>query len=309
MIAVACFALLLAAEPPPAPPATKPESGAPVADSIAPTAIAPTTGAPTGAPALVATSVQDFSAFVDATKSKIVHIEVSDRSGTKLGNGTGFVVRPDGVLVTNEHVAAIGPEIVAVFDNKDRIKVTGAWVRDPDHDIAILQLAQRPSPYPALVLGTSEKLRSGMPIAVVGSPLGFEHSLSTGMISAIRPEGLMNGKEPAEKQRLLQITAPVSPGSSGSPVMRLDGTVVGVATLALPGRAQALNFAVPVEIVAGHLAKLDDKSKASTLSKTTAEKPTPEPLSRPPWVNLVISVVVLAAIFGLWFLLSRRERR
>lgn len=324
MIAAAWILLLVAAEPPPldgaaaerAPavradgasaPAERADGDSAPADGAAiPAATAPAALAPTRAP-LVASSVQDFSAFVDATKSKIVHLEILDHNGKKRGNGTGFVVRPDGVLVTNDHVVDGAPEIVAVFDNKDRVKVTGAWVRDPDHDIAILQLARRPSPYPALVLGTSTTLRTGQPIAVVGSPLGLEHSLSTGMISAIRPKGLKDAKKDAEKQRLLQITAPISPGSSGSPVMRLDGTVVGVATLAFLGQAQALNFAVPVEIVAGHLATLDDDAKTSALTTTKASGPTP--LQRGPWINLGISAGVLAAIFGLWFWLSRRERR
>ncbi len=261
---------------------------------------------PSGAP-LVSTSVQDFSAFVDAVKTKIVHLEIQDRNGTKVGNGTGFVVRKDGVVVTNEHVAAVGPKIIAVFDNKERIEVTGAWVRDAAHDIAVLQLAKREAPYPSLALGTSASIRTGTPIAVVGSPLGFNHSLSNGVISAIRPKGLGDGDDAAEQQRLLQITAPVSPGSSGSPVMLLDGTVVGVATLALSGRAQALNFAVPVEVVSAHLAPLGPSTQATALDDGIQK--TPAPLSTVPWMNLLISVVVLLGVFGLWLLLSRRERR
>ena len=97
----------------------------------------------------------------------------------------------------------------------------------------------------------------GQKIVVIGNPLGLEGSVSEGIISAMRTD-----------QGLVQITAPISPGSSGSPVMTEDAKVMGVATLQSE-RGQNLNFAIPVQIVNAALAGIEQKNPASPLASST----------------------------------------
>jgi S1-C subfamily serine protease len=114
--------------------------------------------------------------------------------------------------------------------------------------------SSRANNVPYLTLETDPQFSPGQKIIVIGNPLGLEGSVSEGIISAIRTD-----------EGLVQITAPISPGSSGSPVMTEDAKVMGVATLQSE-RGQNLNYAIPVQIVNAALAGIDQKTSASPLS-------------------------------------------
>ena len=94
-------------------------------------------------------------------------------------------------------------------------------------------------------MGDTAKLEAGTRLAVIGSPLGLEGSVSEGIVSAVR--------ELSAGGRLVQISAAISPGSSGSPVLNAEGKVIGIATALIPF-GQSLNFAVPVEAASALLA-------------------------------------------------------
>ncbi|MBI4025125.1 MAG: trypsin-like peptidase domain-containing protein [Verrucomicrobia bacterium] len=112
----------------------------------------------------------------------------------------------------------------------------------------------------SLPLGSSEKIEAGIRIVVIGSPLGLEGTLSEGIISAVR--------EFPGRDRWLQISAAISPGSSGSPVMNAKGEVIGIATLLLTG-GQSLNFAVPIEAGRVLLARTQKTDKPQPLDAHT----------------------------------------
>lgn len=164
----------------------------------------------------------------------IVSIKTKDKSGRQIGLGSGFIVSQDGFIVTNYHVlvSAYQAEVNMqgqVFTDVRLVKAV------PQKDIAILKVQTEGIPY--LVIGNSDELLSGEFVVSLGSPLGLEYSISSGIVSAIR-----SGKE----IKLIQMTAPVSLGSSGSPVFNEYGEVIGITTLASFFFAQNVNFAVPI---------------------------------------------------------------
>jgi S1-C subfamily serine protease len=147
--------------------------------------------------------------------------------------GSGFYVSPD-VVVTNAHVVDGAGYVELKKNLKDKpIRVLEILAVDRDADVALLRASEIGVP---LVL--SDFLPgAGEPVVVISSPLGLEKTVSQGIISGFREHN---------KKRYLQITAPISPGSSGGPVLNRQGKVLGVTAFILEGNhAQNLNFAIP----------------------------------------------------------------
>lgn len=148
--------------------------------------------------------------------------------------GSGFVVDGKGLVVTNNHVV-LGPSVLVKLEARKDAVAAEVVARDPDRDLAVLALPPGRT-YKFLPLATSAA-RVGQEIAVIGNPQGLEATVSAGNVSGMRDLG--NGIS------LIQISAPISPGSSGGPVLDLEGRVIGVATAQLID-GQNLNFAVPI---------------------------------------------------------------
>lgn len=173
----------------------------------------------------------------------IVSIKTKDKNGNEIGLGSGFIVSKDGIIVTNSHV--IGAAHKCEIKVGDKVFPETFLIKNlPDIDMAILKIdAEGLSP---LVIGDSDDLISGQFIVALGNPLGLEQSVSSGIISAIRS---------SRDLKLIQLTAPVSPGSSGGPVLNEFGEVVGIATIASFFMAQNVNFAVPINYLKKIIAK------------------------------------------------------
>lgn len=197
----------------------------------------------------------------------VVLIEVGTSSGDR--QGSGFVVAPNGRILTNYHVIR-GAETVRVKlasgDVYDRVSILGT---DERRDIAILQIAG--FDLPVLTLGNSDSVRIGAPVVAIGSPMGLENTVSTGIVSGRRRE--------AEGYQLLQISAPASTGSSGGPVLSRTGDVVGIAVSQKRG-GQNLNFAVPINYARGLLDHLG-ADPVAVLLPTPPVEPDPEEMTRP----------------------------
>jgi WD40 repeat protein len=154
-----------------------------------------------------------------------------------VGQGTGFLVSPNGMVVTNQHVIA-GAASIKVRLLNSRIAVAGRVVcSDPAKDLAILKIGG--SNYPTVRLGEAGRVGVGAHLYVIGNPQGLENTITDGLLSARRYW---------DSHQLLQISAPISPGSSGSPVFDSGGRVIGVAMAILMG-GQNLNLAVPINDV------------------------------------------------------------
>lgn len=174
-----------------------------------------------------------------ATPATVTVFALSE-SGDTVSQGSGFLVDKEGVVVTNWHVidGAAGAVVqMAGGEVYDRVRFLDGI---PAADVALLQIPGFGLPY---LEATSELPAVGEDIVVIGSPLGFENTVSSGIVSAVR---LVDGRE------LLQVTAPISPGSSGGPVLDHQGRVAAIAT-AYIREGQGLNFAVPVRYALGLL--------------------------------------------------------
>jgi len=190
----------------------------------------------------------------------VVLLDVSTAADSR--QGSGFLVRSDGRILTNHHVIKGAREIrvkLANGDVYDHVKILGA---DERRDLAVIQIAG--FDLPALPLGNSDSVRIGHPVVLIGSPLGLENTVSTGIVSGRR-------QEPAGYQ-LIQVSAPASVGSSGGPVLSLRGEVIGVAAAQLRA-GQNLNFAVPINYARGLLESLSGQPVAE-LSPTAVDGPT-----------------------------------
>ena len=159
--------------------------------------------------------------------------------------GSGFLVSPDGRILTNYHVIRDARSARVKLPSGDVYEEVQILATDPRRDIAILQIAGFDLPY--LELGNSDSIRVGAPVVVIGSPLGLENTVSTGIVSGRRHE--------PEGYQLLQVSAPASRGSSGGAVLGSHGQVVGIATSQIDV-GQNLNFAVPINYARGLLAHL-----------------------------------------------------
>jgi len=154
------------------------------------------------------------------------------------GLGTGFVVRKDGWVATNFHVVRGATAVTVVFSDHREFPVVEIMNANRLHDLVILRIDARD--LPVLPIGDSDQVRPGDSVLAIGHPLGLEDTVSNGLISAVR--------EVHAGLSVLQISAPIAPGSSGGPLFNDRGEVIGVAT-AVSTRGQNLNFGLPSNYV------------------------------------------------------------
>src|SRR5258708_1718600 len=135
----------------------------------------------------------------------VVTIIAVDANGKEIGQGSGFVVQPDGQVITAWHVVVGAKGVKVKLLNGKTFDVSGAYWVDADRDFALLKIDTTGLPFVAA--GKSVTVRQGDRVLVLGSPLGLEQTASDGMVSAVR---VVPGRG-----QMLQITAPLSPGNSG----------------------------------------------------------------------------------------------
>ena len=168
-------------------------------------------------------------------------ISVSSPAGG--GSGSGFLISPDGVAITNSHVVDGRTQLIAETEDGDRVdaRVVGD---DPATDLAVLQLSARDLPFAEL--GDSKTMRVGQLVIAIGSPLGLQSTVSTGVVSATGRS--MRGQDGRLMEDIIQHAAPINPGNSGGPLVDSRGRVAGVNT-AIIQFAQGLGFAIPSDTV------------------------------------------------------------
>ena len=160
--------------------------------------------------------------------------------------GSGFIITPDGYVVTNEHVAGKATSVRCVLGNKDEVdaKVVGT---DPYTDIAVLKL-ELDHPLPVAKLGRSDKLTAGETVLALGSPHGLSRSVSAGIVSVTDRYLDAGGPRSSPFNNFIQTDAAINPGNSGGPLVNLKGEVVGVNARVLSG-AENVGFAIPIDTV------------------------------------------------------------
>ena len=196
---------------------------------------------------------ESLPSLVKRVKPAVVAIATYDANGEALMTGSGFFLKP-GQVVTNLHVirGAVKAEI-KTLDGKGKVfPVNGTVAIDEEGDLALLSV-DLPSERPRSTELASELPDEGEPIFVIGNPLKLEGSVSDGIVSAVR--------EVPNSYRIIQITAPISHGNSGSPVFNLKGQVIGVVTIKVTN-GQNINLAIAAarvaQLRAGKLQPLSD---------------------------------------------------
>jgi uncharacterized protein YecT (DUF1311 family) len=170
------------------------------------------------------------------------------------GLGTGFFVSGDGLLVTTAHVIKGATSAVVQLSNGAVTSVISIKAVYPDADLAFVQTGLKKSEH--LMLAIAKPIEKGSAVAVLGNPQGLEFSLSTGVVSSFRR---------TEVAEYVQFTAPISKGSSGSPVFDSDGNVIGIATM-YQRDGQNLNFAVSAKTIAALREQADQQPQTKWVS-------------------------------------------
>src|SRR3954462_6078304 len=175
---------------------------------------------------------------VETVSPAVISVNARDANG-RGGGGSGFIVTPDGYAITNSHVVDNRPNLEAETAEGDRLRaeIVGD---DPATDLAIVRLAASGLPYAQL--GDSDALRVGQLVIAMGSPFGFQSTVSTGVVSALGRS--MRARDGRLIESIVQHAAPINPGNSGGPLVDSRGLVVGINT-AIIAMAQGLGFAIP----------------------------------------------------------------
>jgi S1-C subfamily serine protease len=199
-----------------------------------------------GAAATPASDTEILDAYSNAVTSvadnvgpAVVRVEVKGANDRPGGVGSGVVIAPDGLVLTNCHVVERAKE-VRLSDAEGRVMEARKLGEDPDTDLALLRAgAVRDLPHAAL--GDSKSLKRGQLVVAIGNPLGFESTVTAGVISALgRSLRARNGRLIED---VIQTDAALNPGNSGGPLVSSRGEVIGINTAVIMG-AQGICFAV-----------------------------------------------------------------
>ncbi len=216
---------------------------------VEPTLTAPAAPAASAAPLAEGAVQALYEQFNPGVVS--IRVFVQDRQQTGAGAGSGFVLDEEGHIVTNNHVVAPAERITVIFYN--RIEVEAEIVGlDADSDLAVVKVDSLPEGVRPLTLGNSDEVREGQWAVAIGNPFGLGGSITLGVVSGTGrsiPSGATNLTIP----QAVQTDAAINPGSSGGPLLNLQGEVIGVnAQIATGGASQSntgVGFAIPANTV------------------------------------------------------------
>jgi len=187
---------------------------------------------------------EEVSSLVKQVMPGVVLIQTYDSNGNELGQGSGFIISKDGGIVTCYHVMRGYSTAIVTTSDEKKFQVRNVTALNKSDDLARISLSADNHSFSNLNVNTTTP-EVGQDIITIGGPLGLEKTVSEGIVSAIR-------------NNTIQITAPISPGSSGGPVFNMRGEVIGIASSQMKN-GQNLNFAIPAYLI-------------STMQQASAEK-------------------------------------
>jgi putative serine protease PepD len=192
-----------------------------------------------------------IAAIAIALEPSVVQLNVSGSQGS--GTGSGFILRSDGYILTNNHVANIadgGGSIKVVFNDGSKADATLVGT-NPGYDLAVVKVDK--SGLPAVTLGSSSALQVGDTAIAIGSPLGLQGTVTSGIISALNRPVTAGGSGDAAYINAIQTDAAINPGNSGGPLVNGSGQVIGInsaiATMGQGGQTGSigLGFSIPID--------------------------------------------------------------
>lgn len=230
---------------------------------------------------------QEFSisGIVEKASPSIVQIIIYDITGTERTQGTAFFIAP-GKILTNSHIVedAYSAEIYSEIEYYNQIIILKI---DKEVDLALLDVEVHGEAF--LTLEENQEIRPGQRIITIGNPMGLEKTISDGLVSAMR--GIPGGIQ------IIQISAPISPGSSGGPLLNMDGHVIGV-TSAMLSEGQNLNFAIGIETINNFLNSPDNpqilhEARSRVLWRTILKRVE----------SIILALIALVFSGGIWVII------
>jgi serine protease Do len=192
-----------------------------------------------------------------APEENLFGVPAPEGPAAERSQGSGFIIAADGLILTNAHVVQDAKKIIVRLVDKREFEANVVG-KDPHTDIAVIKIAAKDQ-LPALTLGDSDNLQVGEWVMAVGNPFGLDSSVSSGIVSA---KGRHLGQA---YDRLIQTDASLNPGSSGGPLINLNGQVVGIskAIVSQGGGNIGISFATPINLIKEILPQLRTNGKVT----------------------------------------------
>ena len=183
---------------------------------------------------------QTTAEIVEQVSSAVVVIVAESPYEDNRGQGSGVIIGDGSTVVTNVHVVAGASSVTVHLQDKRTVKSSGYIKADNDRDLVTIQLPEKLSGIPKIKLASFEKMKIGEKVVAIGSPQGLANTVSEGIISGIR--------EFESGTKVIQTSAPVSPGSSGGGLFNGNGELIGITSFGHT-KGQNLNFAYPADYI------------------------------------------------------------
>src|SRR3954468_22334371 len=227
-------------------------------------------GTPTTASARPISADLDARQIYNASKNAVTYIVADTPQGQ--ATGSGFVVSKDGLIVTNDHVVDGASQVQVKIGTSDKAQAAQVIGSDPSRDLALLKVDA--SNLPTLSLGDSSSVGVGDPTYAIGNPFGLDHTLTTGIVSALQRS--LQAPDGATISGAIQTDAALNPGNSGGPLLDSSGQVIGVNSQIQTGSSNGaeagnvgIGFAIPASTVKSFIAE----AKAGKLAPQTQQQP------------------------------------
>ncbi len=219
-----------------------------------------------------------------------------EQFGGAQGTGSGFVYDERGHILTNNHVVEGADKIVVTFhDGEEAIaKVVGT---DPKTDVAVIQVET--TVYHPLPKGQSSRLKVGELVLAVGSPFGFDQTVTTGIVSALGRSSAGILETPQAYEDFIQTDAAINPGNSGGPLVDMDGRVIGInSAIATSSRSNSgVGFAIPIDMASNIADRLIKDGKVKRAAIGVALQPLTSALARQFGIDTKTKGVIVGEVF------------